>query len=529
VIDVATLSVIRRWALREQLSIREVARRTGLSRNTIRKYLREGDVSPSYAKRVSPSKLDAFAEKLRAWLKTEATRSRKQRRTLKQIHADLVSLGYQGSYNRVAAFARAWKAELQILQQTVGRGTFVPLTFGAGEAFQFDWSEDWAVIAGERTKLQVAHFKLSHSRAFMVRAYPLQTHEMLFDAHNRAFAVLGGVPRRGIYDNMRTAVDKVRRGKERDVNARFSAMVSHYLFEAEFCNPASGWEKGQVEKNVRDARHRLWQPVPAFASLGELNDWLETRCIALWGEIAHGKLPGTVADVWAQEKPLLMPMPRPFDGFVEHTKRVSPTCLVHFERNRYSVPSSYANRPVSLRVYAERLVVAAEGQIVCEHARIIDRRHDTAGRTVYDWRHYLAVLQRKPGALRNGAPFVELPQGFRRLQATLLKQPGGDREMVEVLALVLHHDEQAVLAAVELALEAGVPSKTHVLNVLHRLLDGTPVLPAPVTAPQALRLTQEPKANVLRYDSLRRRPASTPASDAPSPETLDHPEVRHAS
>jgi transposase len=112
------------------------------------------------------------------------------------------------------------------------------------------WSEDWAIIGGERTKLQVAHFKLSYSRAFILRAYPQQTHEMLFDAHNHAFRVLGGVPRRGIYDNMRTAVDKVGRGKERQVNARFSAMVSHFLFEAEFCNPASGWEKGQIEKNV---------------------------------------------------------------------------------------------------------------------------------------------------------------------------------------------------------------------------------------------------------------------------------------
>lgn len=200
-----------------------------------------------------------------------------------------------------------------------------------------------------------------------------------------------------------------------------------------------------------------------------------------------------------------MSVPRPFEGFVEHTKRVSPTCLVHFERNRYSVPASYANRPVSLRVYADRLVVAAEGQLLCEHTRIIDRRHDTVGQTVYDWRHYLAVLQRKPGALRNGAPFSELPQGFRRLQTVLLKQPGGDREMVEILALVLHHDEQAVLTAVELALEAGVASKTHVLNVLHRLLDGKPVAPAPVTAPQALRLANEPQANVLRYDSLRGR------------------------
>jgi len=502
VIDVATLSVIRRWALREHLSIREISRRMGLSRNTVRKYLRSDVDEPQYAKPARSWELDAFADKLSGWLKTESTRSRKQRRSIKQLHADLQALGYKGSYARVAAFARRWNAQRQEAEKTTGRGTFIPLTFGAGEAFQFDWSEDWAVIAGVRTKLQVAHFKLSHSRAFYLRAYLLQTHEMLFDAHNHAFEVFGGVPRRGIYDNMRTAIDKVGRGKQRDVNSRFAAMVSHFLFEAEFCNPASGWEKGQVEKNVRDARHRLWHNAPAFASLDELNAWLQERCQTLWREIEHGKLPGTLAEVWEQERACLMPVPRAFDGFVEHTKRVSPTCLVHFERNRYSVPAPYANRPVSLRVYAQRLVIAAEGKTVCEHARIIERSHDSAGRTVYDWRHYLAVLQRKPGALRNGAPFTELPPAFKRMQAALLKQPGGDREMVEILALVLHHDEQAVLAAVELALESGVASKMHVLNMLHRLLDGTPQ-PAPVTSPQALRLVVEPQANVLRYDQLR--------------------------
>ena len=279
-----------------------------------------------------PSKLDPYADKLSHMLRQEAGKSRKQKRTIKQLHADLVALGYEGSYNRVAAFARDWKAARQREQQTAGRGAFVPLTFLPGEAFQFDWSEDWAVIGGERMKLQVAHFKLAYSRAFIVRAYRQQTHEMLFDAHNHAFRVLGGVPRRGIYDNMRTAVDKVGRGKQRQVNARFSAMVSHFLFEAEFCNPAAGWEKGQVEKNVRDARHRIWQSVPAFPTLCALNDWLEQRCQQLWQEIAHGQLPGSVADVWVQERPALMPMPRPFDGFVEHAKRVSPTCLVHFEQ-----------------------------------------------------------------------------------------------------------------------------------------------------------------------------------------------------
>jgi hypothetical protein len=303
---------------------------------------------------------------------------------------------------------------------------------------------------------------------------------------------------------MKTAIDKVGRGKERDVNVRFLAMASHYLFEPEFCNPASGWEKGQVEKNVQDARHRLWQPVPRFPSLDALNAWLESRCKELWRQTSHGRLQGTIADIWVEETQALMPALRLFDGFVEYTKRVSPTCLVHLERNRYSVPASFANRPVSMRVYPERIVVVAEGQMICEHCRIIDRSHDRPGQTVYDWRHYLAVVQRKPGALRNGAPFAELPDAFRMLQQHLLRRPGGDREMADILALVLQHEEQAVLSAVELALEAGVPTKTHVLNLLHRLIDGKPVVPPTVAAPQALTLTNEPKANVERYDDLRK-------------------------
>jgi transcriptional regulator with XRE-family HTH domain len=121
------LSVIRRWALRDQLSIREIARRTGLSRNTIRKYLRGDVVEPAFKLPERPSKLDAFAEKLSALLKLEAGRPRKQRRTVKQLHADLVALGFEGSYGRVAAFARSWKELRQREQQAAGRGTFVPL------------------------------------------------------------------------------------------------------------------------------------------------------------------------------------------------------------------------------------------------------------------------------------------------------------------------------------------------------------------------------------------------------------------
>jgi transposase len=436
------------------------------------------------------------------WLQREAGRNRKRRRNLKQLYRDLRALGFAGSYDRVAAFARDWQRRERERTQQAGRGTFVPLQFAPGEAFQFDWSEDWIRIGGKSIKLQMAHFKFCHSRAFCLRAYPLQTHEMLFDAHNHAFRVLGGIPERGIYDNMKTAIDKVGRGKQRQVNARFRAMVSHFLFKAEFCNPAAGWEKGRVEKQVQDARHRLLQDAPAFTDLAALNDWLEHRCQALWATILHPEQTHrTVAEVHADERPVLMAMPPPFDGFVEHTKRVSPTCLIVFERNRYSVPAAFANRVISLRVYADRLCIVAEAQPVAEHVRVFSRDHNSNGQTVYDWRHYLAVVQRKPGALRNGAPFTELPPGFRQLRAVLLQHEGGDREMADILALVLHHDEALVEQAVQDAMASGITTKTHVLNRLSRLLD-TP-LPAALTPPSALSLRDEPVANTRRYDALR--------------------------
>ena len=197
-----------------------------------------------------------------------------------------------------------------------------------------------------------------------------------------------------------------------------------------------------------------------------------------------------------------METPAAFDGFVEYNKRVSSTCLITFEHNRYSVPASFANRPVSLRVYADRLVVVAEANVVAIHERVFTRDHSVSGKTIYDWRHYLSVVQRKPGALRNGAPFNELPESFRQLQAVLLKRPGGDREMADILALVLLHNEALVERAVSEALLVDQVSKQHVLNCLSKLSDVP--RPQPTSTPPALKLVNEPVADTSRYDRLRR-------------------------
>ena len=234
---------IRRLHVRDKLSEREIARMTGLSRNTVSKWLRAPVAeAPQYRREARPNKLSAFEATLKQALTADARRAKHERRTARALHAEIETAGYGGGYSAVTDFVRAWR---QGKGQAVNVTAFVPLTFELGEAFQFDWSEEGLVVGGIYYRMQVSHLKLCASRAFWLVAYPSQGHEMLFDAHTRSFAALGGVARRGIYDNMRTAVDKVHKGKGRTVNARFAVMCAHYLYDPDFCNVASGWEKGR--------------------------------------------------------------------------------------------------------------------------------------------------------------------------------------------------------------------------------------------------------------------------------------------
>ncbi|MFM8556100.1 MAG: IS21 family transposase [Betaproteobacteria bacterium] len=484
--------------LRDGLSIREISRSTGLSRNTVKRWLRqEGVTEPKYPPREQPSVLDPWAEQLEAALRVDAHRPARDRRTAKALFEQIQALGYPGSYPRVVAWVRRWR-ERQANEPR--RAAFVPMSFDLGDAFQFDWSCEYAFVGGLRRRLEVAHTKLASSRAFWLTAYPTQSHEMLFDAHARAFAAFGGVPRRGIYDNMKTAVDKVGSGKARSVNIRFQAMCSHYLFDPEFCNPASGWEKGVVEKNVQDRRRQVWREAAErrWPDLASLNTWLAERCRQCCDESNHPDWPALkVSEVWQDEQARLMPCPKPFDGYVEHLVRVSATGLIHFQRNRYSVQTRHVNAILSLRVYPQELVLVADGMEVARHARSFER-----DQTFFDWQHYISLVETKPGALRNGAPFKTMPQVLQTLQRHLLLHAGGDRVMTQVLAAVPVHGLEAVLVAAELALEAGRPSAEHVLNVLARLKDGIPAV-AVVSCATTPSLREEPRPDVQRYDQLR--------------------------
>ena len=490
---------VRRMHRRGNKSEREIARTTGLSRNTVAKWLHEPlEVPPKYRRTSSPGKLTAFHEALEQALKADAHRPKHERRTARALCAEIKAAGYDGGYTRVTDFIRAWRRGAG---QAVSTNAFVPLAFELGEAFQFDWSEEGLAVGGIYYRLQVSHMKLCASRAFWLVAYPSQGHEMLFDAHTRSFAALGGIPRRGIYDNMKTAVDKVKKGKGRLINARFAEMCAHYLFDADFCNVASGWEKGVVEKNVQDSRRRIWIDAARqrFGSFVELNVWLAARCRALWEEVRHPEHKQfSVLEMLEHERTHLMPLPEPFDGYVEKPARVSSTCLVAVARNRYSVPCELAGQMVSTRLYPGSVVVVAGDAVFARHERL-----NSEAQTRYDWQHYIPLLQRKPGALRNGAPFADLPEPLQQLRRGLLRQEGGDRAMAQVLAIVPTHGLDAVLVAVELALESSPPSGRvsveHVVNVLGRL-SATPV---PANAETTLKVLEPPRADTARYDSLR--------------------------
>jgi len=495
----ALMGKIRGMHFRDRKSISEIARLTSLSRNTIKKWLKAPQgPAPKYQRRDVPTKLTPYMARLTQALEADAHRAKHERRTARALHAQLSGAGYGGGYSRLTDFIREWRDK----QDRVSSAhAFVPLSFELGEAFQFDWSEEGLVVGGIYRRLQVAHMKLCASRAFWLVAYPSQGHEMLFDAHTRGFAALGGIARRGIYDNMKTAVDKVKKGKGRVVNARFAVMCAHYLFDADFCNVASGWEKGVVEKNVQDSRRRIWIDATKqrFGSFTELNAWLGMRCRALWDEIGHPEhKPFSVAEMLEHERTHLMPMPEPFDGYVEKPARVSSTCLVSVARNRYSVPCELAGQMVSTRLYPNRMAVVANDTVVANHERL-----NSESQTRYDWQHYIPLLQRKPGALRNGAPFADMPEPLQQLRRALLRNPGGERVMAQVLAIVPTAGLDAVLVAVELALETGPPSGRvsveHVVNVLGRLNAAA----APANAATTLKVLEPPLANTARYDSLR--------------------------
>ena len=491
-----TIRKIRCAYHRDGKSIRQITREFHLARNTVKKVLRGEATEFLYARSTQPlPKLGPYEESLLALLKADVDKPRRDRRKAIALFEELQRQGYSGGYDTVRRYVQKWKRCMGGQPGDV----FIPLVFDAGEAYQFDWSHEWVELGGKTVKVKVAHFRLCHSRMPFCVAYHRESMEMLLDAHVRAFAFFGGSCRRGIYDNLKTVVTKILLGSDRTFNRRFLQLASHYLVEPVACTPSAGWEKGQVENQVQFMRGRLFVPRIRCADLAELNQWLTDRCRVLAASNRHPEdHERTVAEVFAEEHASLLAVNTPFAGYRELPVRVSTTALVAYDANRYSVQATAVGRPALLRAGAERIVVVQDGVVIADHPRHFGRHQ-----VVYDPWHYLSVLQFKPGALRNGAPFRdwELPASLLALRDALGRHADGNRQFVGILGAVPTYGLEAVEAACAEALTVRAPSRDVVLTLLSRAHDA-PALPT-YDLPAHLPILQTPPlANCQRYDVL---------------------------
>jgi transposase len=496
-LNVETIRKVRQAHFRDGKAIREITRDFNLSRNTVRNIIRSGMTDQKYERNEQPyPKLGSFIERLCELLKEDAGKPVRHRRSAQILFEQLQREGYEGGYDAVRRYVGIRKKA----DGTALVKAYVPLEYDPGDAFQFDWSYEQVLLGGVQTEVKIAHFRLCHSRKPFCIAYTRETLEMVLDAHIRAFEFFGGVCRRGIYDNLKTVVTKVLMGKDRVFNRRFQNLASHYLFDLVACTPAAGWEKGQVENQVGVVRNRFFAKLRRFASLEELNEWLTGECRNHGATAKHPELKDrTVDQVFAEEKSRLLTLPvSPFDGYQESVARVSPQLLISFDRNRYSVNAMAVGKTVSLRAYANRIIMVQNGTVVGSH-----KRHLGRDKVIYDPWHYLAVLEKKPGALRNGAPFKQwdLPESMGAVRKILEDRLGGDRQFVSILSVVSRYGLESVATACAQVIADKTVSSDVVLTILSRTHDEPPPEPLPLSAQLPL-LKLIPLVDCYRYDRL---------------------------
>lgn len=409
----------------------------------------------------------------------------KQRHTARRIFERLRDEhGYSGCYSQVQTAVKEAKA--------YSKEVFVPLSHPPGHA-QFDFGEAVVEIAGVRRKAALGVITLSYSDTYFLSAYPRECTETFQAAHVAGFEFFGAVPLRTSYDNTTIAVSKVI-GRERELTRAFLALESHYLFDHHFCRVGRGNEKGHVENHVGYARRNLLVPVPSFASWAALNDYLAACCYADLFRRVRGKM-GTKAERLADDRAAMLGLPattfEPRRVVQGHANSLS---LVRFDRNDYSVPTAYAHHEVTVLGGVDEVSITSGTEIIARHPRHWGKEH-----TTFDPLHYLALLERKPGAIDFAQPLEhwELPGCFALLRRRLESDLGdrGTREFIKVLRLLENSTVPALARAIEQAPSIGATQSDAIALILFHdaerpvglfSLDGHPHLKAVAIEPPDL-------------------------------------------
>jgi transposase len=449
-------------------TIQGVARKLGVHRRMVRDAIR--NATPAQRKKIErePTRLvRAVVLFIHSVLEQDQQAPRKQRHTAQRVFERVREEMPQHlvSGRSVRRAVQEWKQQ----RQQARAETYISQEYEPGREAQVDWYEAYAEIAGERRKLQVLCVRSMYSGAAYHRAYERATQLAFLDAQARAFETFGGVFEKLRYDNLKSAVKQILRGKRREETTRFVAFRSHYLFEAAFCTPAKGNEKGGVEQENGRFRRRWWTPVPQFTSLDDLNRYLLESCIRDRQRRIEGRVE-TVDEAFAREQSRLRRLPNEEFDLSECLKcKVDDHARVCVKHNRYSTPLRPGTE-AEVRVDASHVEVRWQGELVARHSRCYRVQQD-----ILELEHYLGVLERKPGALPHSKALAQCrqaglwPDSFDRFLGKLIERHGasrGTREMIGLLRQVPVHGTQAVRLAIESALACGSGDSGTVLHLL---------------------------------------------------------------
>ena len=483
-------------------TIAGVARKLGVHRRMVREALKSA--VPAEARRPQQRrlrKLEAAIQFIDAVLLADRQAPVKQRHTAHRIYErlKLEVPGFSAGERTVRGYVHRRRLQLGLELREV----FVPQSYTAGSEAQVDWYEAWAVLNGERVKLQVFEMRSMASGAACHRAYTHATQQAFLEAHEHAFRYFGGVFRVLRYDNLKSAVKKVLRGCRREETSRFIAFRSHWRFQSEFCSPGRGNEKGGVEGEGGWFRCNHWVPLPEARDLDELNLYLERCCAEDQRRVISGRSQMVGAALIEEQAHLLPLAAEPFDLVDASFPTVDGLSCVRVRTNRYSVPLPPGTQ-VEARVSADHVEVWHEGQCAARHERCFSRLQK-----ILDLEHYLDVLRRKPGALAGSTPLAQWrqagrwPESFDRLWQELNRRHGrqeGTRQMIDLLMLGRGERWAHLRAAIEQALSLGCHD---VAAVRHLMLAGEMVKPAAEVIDVGLLARYErPQPVLSSYDEL---------------------------
>lgn len=497
---------IRRAYYVEGKSMRQIEREMHHGYWTIRKALDSAEHQPYTLRKPKPApKLGPYKEKIDELLAKERQLPPKQRYSTKKIFELMEAEGYSGSESNLRRYVGRKRRELK------RPAIFVPLQFEPGQDAQVDWGEGVVVMDGQKETVQLFVMRLCYSRRTFVMAFPNQKQEAFFSAHIAAFHFFGGVPHTITYDNLKTAVRRILKGRNRQEQDRFIAFRSHYLFNSRFCTPGAGHEKGGVEHGVKYTRQNYLVPLPHVRDYAELNAWLRDRC-RQDDQRQVSRQPQTIGTMWLAEKPYLRSLPdTDFAGYVSREVKLNPYGQVTFETNRYSVPADKAQKQLTLRAYPFRIEILKGSEVIASHGRCYQRHQD-----ILNPLHYLPLLAERPGAFDHARPIQQWRESWPPIYDELLQQLKQQqrehkaiREFIQILQLHLDYDAALVQQAIGQALAEDVPHLSGVRFCLNRLRDPAPTVKVMTALPQPqLAEVGQAPPSLPRYDQLLRQVGS---------------------